>query len=230
MGDFFDFGLSDLFGIGGDALTAAMMAEEGKKNREFQERMYKHRYQYATDDMRAAGINPILAAASGQPTTAGSMANVPHMGQGVGRNPGRRKFNAEAKLIKAKEFTEAMSAGALAAQKKLTEELTRKASADTATAQETARQSMFNREMLGRQHDAAMQLPDAFYLIDQGAQRLGPSANAVKNILLGVSGAAWGLKGGGKRKPKPKGGRPRGERTRRRNNIGNRPFPRRPGN
>ena len=91
---FFDFGLSDLFGLGGDAISAAAMAEEGKKNRQFQERMYKHRHQYATEDMRKAGINPILAAASGQPTTAGSMANVPHMGQNVGKNQGRGNLNA----------------------------------------------------------------------------------------------------------------------------------------
>lgn len=191
MGFDWSFGLSDLFGIGGDAATAAMQAREAEKNRQFQEKVYKHRHQWTTQDMRAAGINPILAAASGQPTTAGSMANMPHMGQGWGRNPGRKKFDAEHALLEAKRFTEAASAGSLNAQKNLTNELTKKATADTVNAQEQALRSMFEREMLGRQHKAAMELPDAFYLFDQGAQRLGPSANALKDIMLGLAPGAW---------------------------------------
>lgn len=94
---FFDFGLSDLFGIGGDAASAAMMSREAEKNRQFQEKVYKHRHQWTTQDMRAAGINPILAAASGQPTTAGSMASMPHMGQKFGTGPKRALEAASAR-------------------------------------------------------------------------------------------------------------------------------------
>lgn len=57
-----------LAAVGEAASGAASLlfgASQAKKNRKFQERMFRHRYQYASEDMKAAGINPILAAGSG---------------------------------------------------------------------------------------------------------------------------------------------------------------------
>lgn len=70
----------------GTASTIAMQIREARKNRKFQKKMYRHRYQYTAEDMKKAGINPILAAQSGLGgggSPSGSMAQLPDLG-GIG--------------------------------------------------------------------------------------------------------------------------------------------------
>lgn len=45
--------------------TNAFNAAEAQKNRDFQERMYKHRHQYEVEDLLKAGLNPVLSAKYG---------------------------------------------------------------------------------------------------------------------------------------------------------------------
>ena len=47
------------------AQTSQMNAAEAQKNRDFQERMRATQYQTAVDDMKAAGLNPMLAYSQG---------------------------------------------------------------------------------------------------------------------------------------------------------------------
>lgn len=51
-------------------------ADEARRNRQFQRKMYKHRYQYTVEDMRKAGLNPALAYQQGGGSApSGSMAS-----------------------------------------------------------------------------------------------------------------------------------------------------------
>lgn len=70
-----------LFGSSGASQTNAQQmafnSQEAQKNRDFQERMSSTAYQRAMADMRAAGLNPILAAnLGGAATPGGGAANI----------------------------------------------------------------------------------------------------------------------------------------------------------
>lgn len=67
-------GMGGGFGIGGNLIAAAANKSSARQQMAFQERMYRHRYRYTMQDLRKAGINPILAAevgGGGAPSGAG---------------------------------------------------------------------------------------------------------------------------------------------------------------
>ena len=73
--------IADLAGTG---LSAGLSAQAAAKNRKFQKKMFKHRYQYTVKDMRKAGINPIAAASQGLgggSSPGGAVAQVPDFGR-----------------------------------------------------------------------------------------------------------------------------------------------------
>lgn len=71
--------------IGGSAIAASAMKKEAKRNRKFQERMSNTAYQRAMDDMRKAGLNPILSyQRGGASTPSGAVAQVPDFGKAGG--------------------------------------------------------------------------------------------------------------------------------------------------
>lgn len=81
MGLLGNLGLGSLFGAADKFVGGAIDHYYNKKNMDYQakiqEQQYRHRYQWATEDMRKAGLNPILAATSG---IAGSLSGVSSAG------------------------------------------------------------------------------------------------------------------------------------------------------
>lgn len=75
-----DIGLGVL-GAGGAMITNAANAKEGKRNRQFQERMSNTAFQRAKADAVAAGFNPLMALGHAASTPSG---NVTQMGDVVG--------------------------------------------------------------------------------------------------------------------------------------------------
>jgi len=71
-------GLGSLFGSG---MSAAASAAIAAKNRKFQERMTRHRYRYQMEDMKLAGLNPMLAMGQSPPgAPPGAAAQIPDFG------------------------------------------------------------------------------------------------------------------------------------------------------
>lgn len=81
MGLLGNLGLGSIFGAADKFVGGAIDNYYNKKNMDYQAKiqqmMYQHRYQWAVDDMKKAGLNPILAATSG---IAGSMPGVSSAG------------------------------------------------------------------------------------------------------------------------------------------------------
>ena len=98
-------------------MQAFFNAAEAKKARSFAKKMYKHRYQYAMEDMRQAGLNPILVASGGLSGSTGSVPSAqigkPNLGQAATAYTQMKVQNAQTKLLNAQARKAEMEANAI---------------------------------------------------------------------------------------------------------------------
>lgn len=95
-----DTDLLDYFGYGSAQRLSQFNADEAQKNRDFQERMSNTAYQRAVEDLKAAGLNPILAAGSSASTPSGSTATASEAGIGDGLELLQIVLNGVSSIIK----------------------------------------------------------------------------------------------------------------------------------
>lgn len=69
--------------IGGALIGAAGSLFSGKQSADFSEKSYKHRYQWQVEDLKKAGLNPMLAYSQGAPNVA--QPNFPNTGEAAVR-------------------------------------------------------------------------------------------------------------------------------------------------
>ncbi len=87
MGLLGNLGLGSLFGAVDKFVGGAIDHHYNKKNMDYQasiqEQQYRHRYQWSTEDMKNAGLNPILAATSGIGGSLGGVSSAGSFGGDV---------------------------------------------------------------------------------------------------------------------------------------------------
>lgn len=89
-------------GFGGTAFSAKLSADEALKQRKFQREVYRSRYQWTMEDMRKAGLNPMLAYKTGvgQPGS-GAMGSVPDAAAGIAGQRSASAASSQASSAKA---------------------------------------------------------------------------------------------------------------------------------
>lgn len=171
MGAFSGFaagGAGAVGGIIGSAISAAASAKEAKKQRDFQETMYKSRYQNTMADMKLAGLNPILAYQQGVGgNVPGAMGQVPDFGASSARGA-----EAAVKAFKGKGEKQLLAAQTEAAKGQAYRNWTEASSAQAYG--EQLRASLPERRAVGRFYEAN---PNAA-LIKEGVNVLGNSARS----------------------------------------------------
>lgn len=91
--------------IASSGMQAYFNAQQSQKARKFAKRMYKKRYQYTMEDMRKAGLNPILAAGGGMagnaPGAVPARIDKPQLGQAASAYVAMQQQKAQARLLSA---------------------------------------------------------------------------------------------------------------------------------
>lgn len=199
--------LGGLF-TGGASLAGGFMQNEynsaqAQENRDFQERMSDTSYQRQMADMRAAGLNPILAAAKGGASTPGGATAAPSaniLGEAAERSAttalSTRRLESDIEQQKAQTAQTyenvgrtAQESGLLAAKQKTEAAETERVKQETASAKEMAGyragESAEGRVRAG--HFA----PNSAGALNYGAGKYADTANKMLSGVGSVVGPAW---------------------------------------
>jgi len=92
----------DFIPVVGDIIEGAFNAAEAQENRDWQANMSQSAHQREVDDLRAAGLNPVLSANHGASTPGGASAQAPDISSTLTSSTmGRERLKADIEAIKA---------------------------------------------------------------------------------------------------------------------------------
>jgi len=106
-----------LIGVGGAHLTNVANAREARRNRQFQERMSSTAHTRQVEDLRAAGLNPLISRVGGASSPGGDRAEMEDVvGRGVSSGMAAKMAMANLKLLEAQTSREHAQANVSNAQ------------------------------------------------------------------------------------------------------------------
>lgn len=92
--------LSAALGVASGIFSAKASQSSADKQMAFQKEMYQNRHQYEVEDLRKAGLNPVLSAGASPPTVSGASANTGgDINQGVSNAITAYSAKQQAKLV-----------------------------------------------------------------------------------------------------------------------------------
>lgn len=94
-------GLGEILGIAGPIIGTAIGIREAQKQRDFQERMSSTAHQREVEDMKKAGLNPLVREGGGSSTPPGAMPDIANPGSGLMMAAQLRQMEAQTRNIDA---------------------------------------------------------------------------------------------------------------------------------
>jgi DNA uptake protein ComE-like DNA-binding protein len=179
-----------VFGYFGQQQTNAANAAEAQKNRDFQEHMSNTAYQRQVEDMRKAGINPMLISGTGASTPSGAMPSgmQSSLGAGISSALDTAKFSQAVKQTDSQVKLQGAQQDAARNQAQVNLNTARKAAADAdvAEAMKPAGLVEAKNRLERAKADATFQTYDSW--LDRAIRTAGGVGTAVNVFSKGVMG------------------------------------------